>query len=66
MLAGIAIGVYAPLMASMIASMVLATWLGRKVLDRVPEKQFRVVLKIILTLLALRLLWVAAGVSDWF
>lgn len=66
MLAGVAIGVYAPLMAAMIATMVLATWLGRKVLDRVPERQFRVVLKIILSLLALRLLWVAADVGGWF
>lgn len=63
---GVAIGVYAPLMAAMIASMVAATWLGRKVLDRVPEKQFRAVLKIVLTLLALRLLWVAADLSSLF
>jgi uncharacterized membrane protein YfcA len=66
MLAGVAIGVYAPLMAAMIASMVLATWLGRRVLDRVPEKLFRGVLKVVLTLLALRLLWVAADLSSLF
>lgn len=66
MLAGVAIGVYLPLIAAMIGTMVLATWLGRKVLDKVPEKQFRVVLKIILSLLALRLLWVAADAGNWF
>jgi hypothetical protein len=35
-------------------------------LDRVPERLFRIVLKTILTLLALRLLWVAARAAEIF
>ena len=65
-LAGVAIGAYMPLIAAMIGTTFLATWLGRKTLDRVPERLFRIVLKVILTLLALRLLWVAARAAEIF
>ncbi len=59
-------GTYAPLILSMIATTVVATWIGRKLLDRVPEKLFRMILKVILTLLALRLMWVALSESGLF
>ena len=65
-LAGVAIGAYLPLIAAMIATTFLATWLGRRILDRVPERLFRMVLKTILTVLALRLLWVAARAAEIF
>lgn len=60
MTVGIALGAYAPLIVAMIATGLLATWAGRRTLDHVPERLFRSVFKVILTLLALRLLWVAA------
>ena len=63
---GIAMSAYAPLIIAMIGTTVVATLLGRKVLDHVPEKLFRMTLKIILTLLAVRLLWVAASESNLF
>ncbi len=65
-LAGVAIGAYLPLIAAMIATTFLATWLGRMMLDWVPERVFRIVLKVILTTLALRLLWVAASAAELF
>ena len=39
---------------------------GRRLLDHVPERLFRIVLKVILTLLALRLMWVAARGANLF
>lgn len=65
-LAGVVIGAYLPLIAAMIATTFVGTWLGRKMLDRVPERVFRALLKAILTLLALRLLWVAARSAEIF
>ncbi len=59
-LMGFAIGAYLPLMGAMIATSALGNWVGRRVLFRMRENVFRVVLKTLLTVLALRLLWVAA------
>ena len=61
---GIALRAYAPLIVAMIASGILATWIGRFALDRVPEKLFRTVFRVILTLLAVRLLYVAARSAN--
>ena len=58
---GIGFGAYAPLMAAMFATSILGTWLGSLALDRIPERLFRIGFQVILTLLALRLIWVAAG-----
>lgn len=63
---GIAMGPYVPLIAAMIATALIATWAGRLTLDRVPERLFRVVFRILLTLLALRLLYVAASEAGAF
>lgn len=60
MTVGIALGAYTPLIVAMIASGILATWVGRLALDHVPEKFFRTVFRFILTILAIRLFWVAA------
>ncbi len=59
-LMGFAIGAYLPLMGAMIGTAALGNWVGRRVLVRMPERIFRVVLKTLLTALALRLLWIAA------
>lgn len=48
-----------PLLAAMIASGFLGTLLGRRTLDRIPERAFKIAFKAILTLLALGLVWEA-------
>jgi len=63
---GIGVGAYAPLIVAMIAACACASWLGGKTLNRIPEKLFRIVFQILLTGLALRLLWVAARGSGLF
>ena len=60
-LLGFAFGPYVPLLAGLLAFGFAGTWTGRLVLDRLPERVFRIGLKAILTLLALRLLYGAAG-----
>jgi len=57
---GVGFGSYAPLMAAMIATSFLGTWIGTVVLDRIPERTFRIGFLAILTVLALRLIWIAA------
>jgi hypothetical protein len=57
---GIALGAYAPLIIALVGAGVAATWAGRLALDHMPERLFRTVFRFILTLLALRLLYVAA------
>ncbi len=59
-LLGFAFGPYVPLLAGLLAFGFAGTWAGRLVLDRLPERVFRIGLKAILTLLALRLLYGAA------
>ena len=59
---GVGFGNYAPLMAAMIAMSFVGIWLGKLVLDRIPERLFRIAFQIILTVLALRLILIAAGV----
>lgn len=54
---GFAFSVWAGLVALLIASGFLGTVVGRKVLMRVDEKRFRFTLNLILTLLALRLIY---------
>jgi uncharacterized protein len=50
-----------PLMAAMIATGFLGTWMGTRLLERMPEELFKTVLKWLLTVLALDLLRRAAG-----
>jgi uncharacterized protein len=50
-----------PLMAAMIASGFLGTWMGTRLLEKMPEELFKTVLKWLLTVLALDLLRRAAG-----
>ena len=56
---GFAFGPYLPLLAGLLISGAIGTYCGRMVLDRLPEHLFRVTLRAILTLLALRLLYAA-------
>ena len=50
----------------MIATAALGNWVGSKTLDRIPEQVFRIVFQILLSALAIRLLWVAASDSGLF
>jgi uncharacterized membrane protein YfcA len=64
-LLGVAIGAYLPLLAAMVATSAIGNWLGRIALEKTPENVFRLAFKVILSLLAIRLLWVAARASGW-
>jgi uncharacterized membrane protein YfcA len=63
---GFAIGSFVPLMAAMIAGGAVGNWLGEAALNRTSEQRFRLVLQLILTALALRLLWSAGSAAGWF
>ena len=63
---GFAIGSYLPLMAAMIAAGAVGNWLGEVALHKTSEQRFRVVLQVILTLLALRLIWSAGVEAGWY
>ncbi len=60
-LIGVQFGSYAPLMAAMIGASFVGIQLAKPVLDRIPERTFRLVFQILLTLLGLRLLAKAVG-----
>ena len=47
------------LVATMIVSGLLGTWMGRRLLQRLPEQAFRQIFKAVLTVLAVRLLYKA-------
>lgn len=64
-LLGVALAAYLPLMAAMIATATLGNWAGSHVLNRMPERAFRLVFQVTLTALALRLLWRAAAESGF-
>lgn len=63
---GFAVGRYVPLMAAMIVAGAAGNWVGEVALLRTTEKNFRLVLQVALTLLALRLLWSAAQGAGIF
>ena len=65
-LLGVAVGAYIPLILIMIGGASLGSWAGGRALNRIPERLFRAVFQILLTVLALRLLWVAARESGLF
>ena len=60
-LLGLALAPYLPLMAAMVATATLGNLVGSRVLNRIPEHAFRLVFRVVMTGLALRLLWLAAG-----
>lgn len=62
---GFALGAYVPLIAAMIASGIAGNWYGERTLARLREDWFRLGFKLVMTLLALRLLWVAIKELGW-
>jgi uncharacterized membrane protein YfcA len=63
---GFAIGRFAPLMAAMVATGALGNWVGERALDRLGEHGFKFVFRSILTVLGLRLVWLAITELGWF
>lgn len=63
---GVAVTAYTPLIAAMIGTAALGNWAGAKALNHVPERLFRIVFQVLLTGLALRLLWSGAAESGIF
>ncbi|MFB9950764.1 sulfite exporter TauE/SafE family protein [Rhizobium puerariae] len=62
---GFAYAQWAPLLAAMIASGVLGTWLGSVFLDNLPERFFRLAFKITMTLLGVQIIWTAlSGAAE--
>jgi uncharacterized membrane protein YfcA len=57
---GIGVAAYTPLIIAMVAAGALGNWVGSRVLNHIPERNFRVIFQILLTVLAVRLLWTAA------
>jgi len=62
---GFAIGRYVPLMAGMVLTGAIGNWIGERALDRFSEGNFRWVFRSLLTLLGLRLIWVAVTELGW-
>ncbi len=61
---GLTIGAYLPLMVGMIATGAVGNWLGERALLKMPEERFRLIFQICLTVLGLRLLWMAAQTGE--
>ncbi|MFM1816050.1 MAG: hypothetical protein RLZ98_2745 [Pseudomonadota bacterium] len=57
---GFAFGPYLPLLIGLLVFGFIGTWVGKQVLNRLPEQAFRNGLKAVLTILALKLLYDAA------
>jgi len=57
---GFLLAPWLPILAGAVPAMFLGIWTGKKLLGRVPEKRFYRLLQVVITLLALRLLYYAA------
>lgn len=58
-LLGVSFGNYWPLISVMIVTSFAGTYMGRYALDRIPERVFRIAIQTVLTLLSIRLIWLA-------
>lgn len=56
---GFAYAEWGPLIAAMIASGVVGTWVGTRTLDNLPEAMFRLGFKIVMTVASLHMIWQA-------
>lgn len=64
-LLGFSYAPYLPLVAGMIATGFLGTLVGRRILHGMGDDRFRLALTVLLTVLGLRLLWMAATSLPW-
>lgn len=63
---GFAIGPFLPLAGAMIAASTAGNWAGKVALGRTSEGRFRLVFQLVLTAMALRLIWSAARAAGLF
>ena len=63
---GIGVAADTPLIVAMIATAVLGSWAGLRLLNRMPETLFRIIFQVLITGLAVRLLWVGAMETGIF
>ena len=63
---GVGVAAYTPLIVAMIATAVLGSWADLKLLNRMSEKLFRIIFQVLITGLAVRLLWVGAVETGIF
>ena len=61
---GFAFGPYVPLLAGLLLCGFAGTWVGKHTLNKLPERAFRIALKVIITALALKILY--SGLSKTF
>ncbi|MCC7441143.1 MAG: sulfite exporter TauE/SafE family protein [Bdellovibrionales bacterium] len=54
---GFALGAYLPLVGGMVAASIAGNYVGKRVLDGIPEKSFRAAMKLLVSAFAARLLW---------
>jgi len=54
---GFAYAQWGPLLAAMIISGIAGTWLGTRLLDRLPEAGFRLGFKVVMTAISLHMIW---------
>jgi uncharacterized protein len=57
--AGFPLGAWLPLLFCMVLSGALGTWVGLRLLKRMPDRHFHRIFNIVLTIMALRLIWQA-------
>lgn len=62
---GFAVGPFLPLAVAMIVASAAGNWVGQVALNRTPETRFRLILQLVLSALALRLLWNAARAAGY-
>jgi uncharacterized membrane protein YfcA len=55
--AGFPLEAWLPLLACMVISGAVGTWVGLRLLKRMPDRYFHRIFNIVLTLMALRLIW---------
>ena len=65
-LLGVGFAAHLPLVAAMVVTGAAGNWVGRETLGVMKERNFRSVFRVIMTLLALRLVWMAAVRMGWF
>lgn len=58
---GFAFWQWLPFVATMIASGAVGSWLGLKALNRIPAHHFKRIFRIVITAMAIRLIWQAVG-----
>ncbi len=63
---GVTMAPYLPLMLAMLASASIAIYFGNKILHKMREKNFRIIFKVTITILAIRLIWRAINEYDLF